>query len=75
MLNNDNETPEQRFKRLATYRTNEVLERLRVLGHCSNRQNYLYAEEQINKMFSVIDKQVKEIKSKFYFPKKERFKL
>jgi len=75
LINNNNETPEQRFKRLAAYRTNEVLERLRVLGHCSNRQIYSYTEDQINKMFSAIEKQFKEIKSKFYFPKRERFKL
>lgn len=73
--NNENETTEQRFKRLASYRTNEVLERIRVLGHCSNRQNYSYTKEQIDKMFNAIDKQVREIKAKFYFPKNEKFKL
>ncbi len=71
----ENETPEQRFKRLATHRTNQVLDRLRVLGHCANRQNYAYSEEQVNKIFATIEKQVREIKAKFYFPKERKFRL
>ena len=74
-MENKNETPEQRFKRLATHRTNEVLKKLRVLGHCANLQNYAYSEEQVNKIFSTIEKQVKQIKAKFYFPKERKFKL
>ena len=69
------ETPKERFRRLATYRTNEVLKRLKVLGNCSNRQIYEYTEEDINKIFSEIERRVKEIKSKFHFPKKDDFKL
>ncbi len=71
----DNETPEERFKRLATYRTKEVLDRLRVLGHCANRQNYTYSKDQVNKMFSAIEKRMREVKGKFYFPKEDEFKL
>jgi len=65
----------ERFKRLAVYRTNEVLKRLKVLGNCANRSAYEYTEEEINKIFSEIERKVKEIKAKFYFPKKEEFKL
>jgi hypothetical protein len=65
----------ERFKRLAVYRTNEVLKRLKVLGNCANRSAYEYTEEEINKIFSEIDKRMREIKAKFHFPKKEEFKL
>jgi len=65
----------ERFKRLATYRTNEVLKRLKVLGNCSNRSTYSYSREEINKIFSEIDKKVKEMKAKFTFPGEEKFKL
>ncbi len=65
----------ERFKRLAEYRTNEVLKRLNVLGNCANRSAYAYTEEEINKIFSVIDKKAKEIKSKFHFNKEKEFKL
>ncbi|MDP3996813.1 MAG: hypothetical protein Q8P86_03940 [bacterium] len=69
------ETPRDRFKRLATLRTNGVLQRLKVLGNCSNRQAYEYDEEDVDKIFSEIDRRVKEIKAKFHFPKKREFKL
>jgi len=67
---------EERFKRLATHRTNEVLYRLKVLGNCSNRQLYDYDEKDIEKIFTEIDKKIKETKAKFHFIKRnERFKL
>lgn len=66
---------EERFKRLAEYRTNEVLKRLKVLGNCANRSAYDYSEDEVDKIFSAIEKSVKEIKSKFHFPKKDKFKL
>ncbi len=69
------ETKKERFKRLATYRTNEVLKKLKVLGNCSNTQVYEYTEEELSAIFSAIDKKFKEVKSKFYLPKVEKFKL
>ena len=65
----------ERFKRLAEYRTNEVLKRLKVLGNCSNRSAYDYSEEDVIKIFSELDRSLKETKSKFHFPKKNKFKL
>jgi len=65
----------ERFKRLATKRTNSVLKRLKVLGNCANRSAYEYAEEDINKIFSEIERKVKEVNSKFHFPKIKEFKL
>ena len=65
-----------RFKKLATTRTNEVIYRLKVLSNCSNRQLYDYDEKEIDKIFSEIEKSVKVAKAKFNFPKKgEKFKL
>ena len=70
-----NEHPRDRFKRLATARTNIVLKRLKVLGNCSNRQIYEYEEADIDKVFSEIERKVKESKAKFHFPKKKDFRL
>ena len=61
-----------RFKRLATKRTSTILQKLKVLGNCSNRQVYDYTEDQINKMFSAIEKKFKETKSKFHFSKEDQ---
>lgn len=68
------ESKRRRFKRLATRRANEILYRLKVLSNCSNRSFYDYTEEDINKIFSAIEEQVKYVKAKFKSPKK-RIKL
>ena len=73
MVSIDNK--KERFKRLAVYRTNEVLKKLRVLGNCANRSAYDYSEEEVNKIFSEIDKSSKAIKAKFHYPKHKEFKL
>ncbi len=69
MTNPISDNKRERFKRLGAYRTNEILKKLKVLGNCSNRSAYEYTEEEINRIFSEIDRAVKETKSKFYFPK------
>lgn len=71
----EKENKHDRFKRIATKRTNEILERIRILGNCSNRSMYEYSEEEINKIFSEMDKQLRLVKSKFVPKKRERFKL
>ncbi|HBE90385.1 MAG: hypothetical protein A3E37_04205 [Candidatus Andersenbacteria bacterium RIFCSPHIGHO2_12_FULL_46_9] len=71
-----NMSPKQeRFKRLATKRTNDILNRLRVLGNCANRSVYGYTEDEIQKIFAEIERKTKEVKSKFYFPENKEFRL
>ncbi len=66
----------ERFKRLATSRTTDVLKRLQVLSNCANRSAYEYSEMEINKIYSTIEKAIKDSKSKFYYPKEKiNFKL
>lgn len=66
----------ERFKRLASTRTSEVLKKIKILSNCANRSAYDYNEEEISKIFSAIEKAIKDSKSKFYFPnKKINFKL
>jgi hypothetical protein len=71
----DRETREERFKRIAILRTNAILNRLRILGNLSNKQRYSYSEKDINKIFSAINKQVKETRAKFESQKERGFKL
>ncbi len=71
----DQNEKRQRFKKLAVYRTNEVLKRLKILGNCANRSAYNYNEKEISKIFSEIDHRLKEIKAKFHFPGYKKFKL
>ena len=63
------------FKRLASQRTNAVLEKLRILGNCANRNLYDYTDDDVRKIFRVIDAEVRRTKAKFSDTKKERFEL
>jgi len=66
----------ERFKRLASTRTSEVLKRIRILSNCANRSAYEYKEEEISRIFSAVDKAIRDAKSKFYYPKEKiTFKL
>lgn len=69
------ETRAEAFKRLASQRTNAVLEKLRVLGNCANRHLYEYSEEDVRKMFKAIEDEVKRTKSKFIGTRKDTFHL
>lgn len=65
----------ENFKRLAEKRTNNILKYLRLLGNLSNTHNYEYSKEEITKIFSVIDNEMKRIKNLFKKPNGEKFKL
>ena len=66
----------ERFKRVATRRTNAVLKKLQILGHCANRSAYEYDTSDINKIFAEIEKETKLIKAKFRLNNKHKeFKL
>lgn len=65
----------ERFKKLAEKRTNAILKSLKILGNCANRQAYEYSEGEVEKIFYAIEKYLKSIKTKFQFPKNEKFKL
>ena len=46
-------------------RTNRVLEDLRILSNCANKNNYEYTEEEAQEMFRAIETEVKNIKTMF----------
>ncbi len=65
------ETKAETFKRLAETRTKSVLKSLRILGNCSNRANYEYSQEQIEKIDLAITNALVDTMSKFTKSKKE----
>jgi histidinol phosphatase-like PHP family hydrolase len=69
------ESKEEAFRRLATKRTNAVLERIRVLGHCANPQLYEYSEQDVRKIFRAIEKELKIVKTRFQNSSKPEFRL
>jgi hypothetical protein len=66
------ETRDARFKRLALKRTNEVLEKIRILGNLSNKSSYDYSDQDIDKMFRAIEDQTRTVKARFK-PRKRKF--
>lgn len=65
------ENPSQRFKRIAEYRVKRLLNDIRILGNCANRQAYAYTDEQVEKIFKTILERLDAIKTKFASDKKE----
>lgn len=63
----------ERFRRLAAQRTNVVLEKIRILGNCANSYQYSYNDEEISRMFSSIDSELRRVRSLFSPQKREKF--
>lgn len=74
-MEGNKETPEERFRRLATRRTNAVLDELRKLGNLSNRTNYSYSEEEVERVFTAIYETLADIESRFQRQEKPHFEL
>ena len=72
---NNKETRSERFRRVAARRTNEILNRIRILGNCSNKSTYSYTEEDIKKIFSAIEGELRSVKAMFANRKKNTFQL
>ncbi len=65
-----------RFKRVAGNRTNKIISQIRLLGNCANRSNYEYSEEDVKKIFSVIESELREAKAKYQAkPQLKKFEL
>ncbi len=71
----NNETRSQRFKRIASKRTNDIIRKIQILGNCSNRSAYDYSEDDVNKIFNAINKEIKAANSRFSFGRRTEFKL
>ena len=67
----------ERFVRIAENRVNRILDALDSLGNCSNKRNYDYSDPDVKKMFSAIEKKVKETRLLFQATaeEKKRFTL
>lgn len=62
----DNEEMKKvRFIKIAENRTNRILDTIKLLGNCANKNNYLYTEDQVKQIFTAIDQELKNCKQKF----------
>jgi hypothetical protein len=75
MEKNSEETRKERFKRVATRRTNNILRQIQILGNCSNKSSYSYTDEDIRKIFSTIEGELRTARAMFANRKKRNFTL
>ena len=61
----------ERFKRIATKRTVDIIDKIRILGNTSNKSTYEYSEADVIKIFKTIESELKEQKLKFTTSKKK----
>ena len=59
------ETPNEKFKRIASNRVRKILKYLDLLENCSNTYTYEYNSDEVNKIFKEINTKVKQAKSSF----------
>lgn len=60
-----NESKRDKFVRLAEARTNKIIDMIRLLGNCSNSRVYEYNKDDVKKIFSTIEDELKIAKAKF----------
>ena len=67
----------ERFVKIAENRTNKIIDMIKLLGNCSNKNNYKYDEDDVRQIFNAIDNELKIAKSRFQEAQnnKKEFKL
>ena len=55
----------ERFKKIAEHRTNNIINMMRLLGNCANKNNYDYTDSQVKQIFAAIDSELRLTKMKF----------
>lgn len=65
IMKKQNESKRDCFVRIAEARTNKIIDMLRLLGNCSNTATYEYTKEDVKKIFTAIDEELKATKTKF----------
>lgn len=65
----------ERFKVLAERRTNNIINAIRILSHCSNKSLYDYQKDEVDRIFRAIDESINDARIKFKEKRKSRFAL
>lgn len=72
VVSSKKESKTDTFIRIAEPRVKSVLRSLRILGNCSNRNNYEYTSEQVNSMFESITQALMDTEAKYTKSKSEQ---
>lgn len=54
-----NNLKSDRFKRVASKRVEGIIKSIRSLSKCSNKNNYYYDEEDVNKMIKALKEEIR----------------
>lgn len=60
-----NESKNERFRRLAESRGNRLIREIMLLGNLSNRKNYSYSEDEVERLFAPIRQELDEVRALF----------
>lgn len=55
----------KKFTELAEKRVNRALNVLRLVGNLSNKSNYQYSDQDVRKILSALEAEVKEVRRRF----------
>ena len=55
----------ERFEKVATARTQKIIDMVRLLGNCSNKSNYTYSPDQVEAIFSTIQREIDLAREKY----------
>ena len=69
------ETKEERFKRVVQKRVQNVLDSVRRLSQCANKRMYQWDDQQLTKIWSAVDNELKSCKEAFKNAEPEQFRL
>ena len=69
------ETKREKFIRLAEKRVNSVIRELELIGNLSNKSNYDYDDNDVEKIIKTLKKAVSNLDSQFTSKSKSNFKL
>lgn len=77
--NMSNSEKRKRFEKVAGKRVQFILNKMDLLGNCSNCSNYEYSEEDVKKMFGAIKEKLRQVetlyKEEISKQNKEKFKF
>ena len=59
------ESSRDNFVRLAEKRVNNAIKALRLIGNLSNKSNYSYTDEDVNKIFRSLERELKNARLRF----------
>lgn len=59
------ETKRDKFIRIAEARTNKAAEMIKLLGNCANKSTYDYTEDDIKRVFSYLEREMRNARNRF----------